>query len=58
MLVLTSIDDITYIDLLGEVLRKGQVRSTRNRRASMIRCVNGDEARAVCKVRIIAGSVL
>ena len=27
----------TYIDLIGDVLQKGQVRSTRNRRACMIR---------------------
>ena len=33
----------TYIDLIGEVLQKGQVRSTRNRRACMIRCMNVDE---------------
>ena len=26
----------TYIDLIGELLQKGQVRSTRNRRACMI----------------------
>ena len=39
----------TYIDLIGEVLQKGQVRSTRNRRACMIRCMNVDEARGVSK---------
>ena len=27
----------TYVDLLGELLQKGQVHSTRNRRAYMIR---------------------
>ena len=26
----------TFVDLIGEVLQKGQVRSTRNRRACMI----------------------
>ena len=41
----------TYIDLIGEVLQKGQVRSTRNRRACMIRCMNVGEARRVCKYR-------
>ena len=31
----------TYIiDLIGEVLQKGQMRSTHNRRACMIRCMN------------------
>ena len=34
-----------YIDLMGEVLQKRQVRSTRNRRA----CMNVDEAEGVCK---------
>ena len=38
----------TYIDLIGEVFQKGQVRSTRNQRACMIRCMNVDEAREVC----------
>ena len=41
----------TYIDLIGEVIQKGQERSTRNRRACMIRCINVDEARGVCKDR-------
>ena len=41
----------TYIDPIGEVLQKGQVRSTRNRRACMIRCMNINEARGVCKDR-------
>ena len=35
----------SYIDLIGEVLQKGQVRS------SLIRCINVDEARRVCKDR-------
>ena len=38
----------TYIDLIGGVLQKGQVRNTRNWRAGMIRCMNMDEARGVC----------
>ena len=29
-----------YIDLIGEDLQKGQVRSTRNQRACIIRCMN------------------
>ena len=41
----------TYIDLIGEVLQKGQERSTRTRRACMIRCMNVVEARGVCKDR-------
>ena len=41
----------TYIDLFGEVLQKGQVCSTHNRRACMIRCMNVDVAREVCKDR-------
>ena len=28
----------TYPDLVGEILQKGRVRSTRNRRACMTRC--------------------
>ena len=39
----------TYPDLIGEVLQKGRVRSTRNRRACMTRCMNVDEAKGVCK---------
>ena len=38
-------------DLIGEVLQKGWVRSTRNRRACMTRCMNVDEAKGVCKDR-------
>ena len=41
----------TYVDLIGEVLQKGQVRNTRNQRACMIRCMNVEEARGVCKDR-------
>ena len=38
-----------HIDLVGEVLQKGQVRNTRNRRACRIRYMNVDEARGVCR---------
>ena len=41
----------TYPDLIGEVLQKGRVRITRNRRACMTRCMNVDEAKGVCKHR-------
>ena len=41
---------MTYIDLICEVLQKGQVRSTRNRRACMMRREE--------YVRIVAGGVL
>ena len=47
----------TYPDLIGEVLQKGRVRSIRNRRACMTRCMNVDEAKGVA-VRIVAGGVL
>ena len=40
-----------YIDLIGEVLQKVQPRSTHNRRACMIRCMNVDEERGECKDR-------
>ena len=39
----------TYIDLIGDVLQKSQVHG--NQRACMIRCMNVDEARGVCKSR-------
>ena len=39
------------IDFIGEVLQKCQVRNTSNCRACMIRCINLDEARGVCKDR-------
>ena len=38
-------------DALDEVLQKGQVCSTRNQPMCMIRCMNVDEARGVCKDR-------
>ena len=42
---------IKYYKFIGEVLQKGRVRSTRNRRACMTRCMNVDEAKGVCKDR-------
>ena len=39
------------MDLISEVLQKGQMRSTRNRGACKIRGMNVDEARAACKDR-------
>ena len=39
----------TNIDLIGEVLQKGKVSSTHNQRACMIKCMNVDEAKGVCK---------
>ena len=38
-------------DLIGEVLPKGQVRSTHFRRSCLIRCMNVDKARGVRKDR-------
>ena len=49
---------MTHVDLIGEVLQKGQVRSTRNKRACMIRCMNVDEARAIFKDRSRLRSVV
>ena len=36
------------MDLIGEILQKGQVRSIRNRCACMITCMNVDGARGAC----------
>ena len=44
----------TYPDFIGEVLQKGRVRSTRDRRT----CMNVDEAKGVCKDRSRWRSVL
>ena len=41
----------TYPDHIGEVLQKGRVCSTLNRRACMTRCMNVEEAKVVCKDR-------
>ena len=46
------------IDLIGEVLQKVQVRSTRNWYACLIRCMNVNKARGVCKDRIRWRSVV
>ena len=40
-----------YSDLIGEVLQTGRMRSTRNRRACMTRCMDVDKAKGVCKDR-------
>ena len=47
-----------YIDFIGDVLHKGQVRSTLNRRACMTRCMNVDEAKEVCKGRSMWRSIV
>ena len=48
-----------YIDIIVEVLQKGQARSTRNRRTPcMIRYMNVDEARGLCKARCSWHSVV
>lgn len=41
----------TYADNIGDILRKGEVRSTRNRRVCMTRCMDVEEAKEVCKDR-------
>ncbi|KAI8435500.1 hypothetical protein MSG28_003797 [Choristoneura fumiferana] len=41
----------TYHDQVGDVLKKGRVRSTLNRRACMKRLMNVEEARVVCQDR-------
>jgi hypothetical protein len=41
----------TFLDQIGEVLEKGQVRSTRNRRACMKNLMTVEEAKGVCKDR-------
>ena len=46
-----ALEGHTLTSPMGEVLQKGQVRSTLTRRACMIRCMNVDEARGVCKDR-------
>ena len=41
---------IKYItNPIGGILKKGQMRSTHNWRACMVRCMNVDEARGICK---------
>jgi hypothetical protein len=41
----------TFLDQIGEVLEKGQVKSIRNRRACMRNLVKVQEAKCVCKDR-------
>jgi hypothetical protein len=41
----------TFLDQIGEVLQKGQVKSTGNRRACMRNLMTVEEAKGVCKVR-------
>ena len=41
----------TYLDQIGDVLRKGQIKSTLNQRACMKRLMNVEEAKEVCKDR-------
>jgi hypothetical protein len=41
----------TLLDQIGEVLEKGQVRSTRNRRACMRNLMTVEKAKGVCKDR-------
>jgi hypothetical protein len=40
-----------FLDQIGEVLEKGQVKSTRNRRACMRILMTVEEAKGVCKDR-------
>jgi hypothetical protein len=39
----------TFLDQIGEVLEKGQVKSTRNRQACMRNLLTVEEAKYVCK---------
>jgi hypothetical protein len=41
----------TFLDQIEEVLEKGQVRSTRNRRVCMRNLMTVEEAKSVCKDR-------
>jgi hypothetical protein len=41
----------SFLDKIGEVLEKGQVKSTRNRRACMKNLMKVQEAKGVCKDR-------
>ena len=41
----------THTDQIGDLLKKGGIKSTRNRRACMKRLMNVEEARGVCQDR-------
>jgi hypothetical protein len=41
----------TYIDQIGNLLKRGQIKSTRNRRACMNRLISVEEAQVVCQDR-------
>jgi hypothetical protein len=41
----------TFLDQIGEVLEKGQVKSTQNRRSCMRNLMTVEEAKGVCKDR-------
>jgi hypothetical protein len=41
----------TFLDQIGEVIEKGQIKSTRNRRACMRNLMKVQEAKGVCKDR-------
>ena len=48
----------SIFDLIGEVLQKGQVSRTRNRRACKTRCMTVYEAKRICKDRSMQRSVV
>jgi hypothetical protein len=48
---ITPIKVRQFLDQIGEILEKGQVRSTRNRRACMRNLMAVEEAKGVCKDR-------
>jgi hypothetical protein len=47
----TSAVFLTYIDQIGNLLKRGQIKSTRNRRACMNRLMSVEEAQVVCQDR-------
>ena len=51
-----AVEQHTYIDFIGEVIQKGQARSTYSQ--PMCMCMNVDEARGVCKDRSRRRSVV